>query len=58
MKDYTKQSDFEKLSHRVDKLEKRHKKWKPHWKHMQKDIDELKKQMNGKTECSTFDEEI
>eukprot|EP00347_Sterkiella_histriomuscorum_P001908 403370209 len=37
---------------------KKHKKWKPKWEHMQKDIEDLKKLMNQKTDQSLFDEEI
>jgi septation ring formation regulator EzrA len=42
LKEYAKMSEVEDIEKRVSKIEKKNKKWKPHWKQMQKDIDELK----------------
>jgi predicted nuclease with TOPRIM domain len=67
-----KKSDLDALLKRMDKCEKeageakesshkcikKMKKWKPKWKQMEKDIDELKKLMSNKLDCSLFDEEI
>jgi protein subunit release factor A len=58
LSEYTKKSDFKKLKKRVKKCEKKHKKYKPLWLSMEKDIEELKGMMKDKTENSLFDSEI
>jgi predicted nucleic acid-binding Zn-ribbon protein len=58
LNNYMKKSDFDDFLKRLGKLEKKHKKWKPKWKKMEKDIDELKKLMKTKVDSSLFDEEM
>ena len=67
-----KKSDLDSLEKRLEKCEKKTKKakdnskkclgkvqkWKPKWKQMEKDIEELKKLMGNKLDCSLFDEEM
>jgi chromosome segregation ATPase len=67
-----KKGEFESLLDRIEKLEKetkehdknikrqsgKHKKWKPRWIQMQKDIEELKKLIKNTVDRGTFDEEI
>lgn len=48
----------EKAEDKAEKGLKKIKKWKPQWKQMQKDIDELKKRLLSKTDQALFDEEI
>jgi chromosome segregation ATPase len=72
LNDYMKKSEMDDILKRLEKVEKkskkakdmaikcdkRDKKWKPKWKQMEKDIDELKAMMSNKTDCSLFDSEI
>jgi hypothetical protein len=67
-----KKSDLDALMKRLEKCEKKSKKakdlsqkslkklkkWKPVWIQMQRDIEELKKLMGNKLDCSMFDEEM
>ena len=72
MKDFVKKQDLDSLLSRIEKVEKenkeqdskidkqrkKHQKWKPKWIQMQKDIEELKKQIKNTVDQSTFDDEL
>jgi len=67
-----KKSDLENLTKRLEKCERKSKKakdnskknlktiekWEPEWEQMEKDIEELKKLMSNKIDCTLFDEEM
>ena len=72
LSNYLKKSDFDDLLKRLEKcekkakkakdgvkkLEKKNKKWKPKWKQMEKDIEELKGLVKNKVDYNIFDEEM
>lgn len=58
LNEYVKFGEFEDMHKRVKKMEKRSNKWKPLWKQMSRDIEDLQKSLTGKVDCTTFDEEL
>jgi predicted nuclease with TOPRIM domain len=72
LKSYMKKSDLDAVLKRLEKCEKdsgeakegsskclnKVHKWKPKWKQIERDIEELKKQLGNKLDCALFDEEM